>query len=210
MHDLKNLIAQQSLMLRNAARHKGNPAFIEDALATIDNSVVRMNKLLQQLQSGETTGMRQRVRAAAAVADAVERCQGREPVPEFGDAAAEQQVWIDRERFTAVLVHLIRNAQEATGRDGTVRIGVAAAGAGVEITIEDTGCGMDPEFIRNRLFRPFDTTKGSKGMGIGVYQARTLIMDAGGSLRVESEPGVGSRFAIWLPLHDAAAVTPAT
>ncbi|MBM4221932.1 MAG: PEP-CTERM system histidine kinase PrsK, partial [Gammaproteobacteria bacterium] len=106
-------------------------------------------------------------------------------------------------------VHLIRNAQEATARDGSVSIGVAPAGAGVEITIEDNGCGMDPEFIRNRLFRPFDTTKGSKGMGIGVYQARTLIMDAGGSLRVESEPGAGSRFAIWLPLHDAGGVTPA-
>jgi putative PEP-CTERM system histidine kinase len=118
MHDLKNLIAQQSLMLRNAAKHKGNPEFIEDAMATIDNSVLRMNKLLQQLQSGETTGTRQRVRAAAAVADAIERCQGREPVPQFGDAASDLLVWIDRERFTAVLVHLIRNAQEATARDG--------------------------------------------------------------------------------------------
>lgn len=201
MHDLKNLIAQQSLMLRNAAKHKGNPAFIEDAMATIDNSVLRMNKLLQQLQSGETTGTRQRVRAAAAVADAIERCQGREPVPQFGDAASDLLVWIDRERFTAVLVHLIRNAQEATARDGSVRVAVAVAGAGVEISIDDDGCGMDPEFIRTRLFRPFDTTKGSKGMGIGVYQARTLVTDAGGSLRVDSEPGVGTRFTIWLPLH---------
>ena len=70
------------------------------------------------------------------------------------------------------------------------------------ITIEDDGCGMEPEFIRTRLFRPFDTTKGSKGMGIGVYQARTLVMDAGGSLRVDSEPGVRTRFTIWLPLYE--------
>lgn len=209
MHDLKNLIAQQSLMLRNAAKHKGNPAFIEDAMATIDNSVVRMNKLLQQLQSGETTGTRQRVRVSAAVADAVERCQGREPVPQFADTAPALQVWIDRERFTAVLVHLIRNAQEATERDGSVGVAVAAAGSGVEITIEDNGCGMDSEFIRTRLFRPFDTTKGSKGMGIGVYQARTLIMDAGGSLQVDSGPGEGTRVAVWLPLHDAGTVTSA-
>ncbi|MEZ5561421.1 MAG: PEP-CTERM system histidine kinase PrsK [Gammaproteobacteria bacterium] len=209
MHDLKNLIAQQSLMLRNAAKHKGNPAFIEDAMATIDNSVVRMSKLLQQLQSGEATGVRQRVRAAAAVADAVERCQGREPVPQFADAGLDLQVWIDRERFTAVLVHLIRNAQEATARDGSVSVAVAAAGTGVEITIEDDGCGMDPEFIRTRLFRPFDTTKGSKGMGIGVYQARTLVMDAGGSLRVDSEPDGGTRFTVWLPLHEPGTVTPA-
>ena len=114
MHDLKNLIAQQSLMVQNAARHKGNPAFFEDAMATIDNSVARMNKLLQQLQSGETAGPRQRVRVAAAVADAVERCRSREPVPELVDESDDLHVWIDRERFTTVLAHLIRNAQEAT------------------------------------------------------------------------------------------------
>ena len=68
---------------------------------------------------------------------------------------------------------------------------------------------MEPEFIRTRLFRPFDTTKGSKGMGIGAYQARTLIMDAGGSLRVESEPGVRTRFTICLPLYAAGTVTSA-
>ncbi len=209
MHDLKNLIAQQSLMLRNAAKHKGNPAFIDDVMTTIDNSVLRMNKLLQQLQSGETTGPRQRVRAAAAVADAVERCRGREPVPQFGDTESDLQVWIDRERFTAVLVHLIRNAQEATTRDGSVSVAVAAADDGVAITIEDDGCGMEPEFIRTRLFRPFDTTKGSKGMGIGAYQARTLVTDAGGSLRVDSEPGTRTRFIIWLPLFEPGAVTSA-
>ena len=130
MHDLKNLIAQQSLMLRNAAKHKSNPAFIDDAMATIDNSVARMNKLLQQLQSGETTGHRQRVRAAAAAADAVERCQGREPVPQFSDTKSDLQVWIDREWFTAVLVHLIRNAQEASARDGSVIVALAAADDG--------------------------------------------------------------------------------
>ena len=80
---------------------------------------------------------------------------------------------------------------------------------GVMLTIEDDGCGMEPEFIRTRLFRPFDTTKGSKGMGIGAYQARTLVMDAGGSLRVESEPGVRTRFTIWLPRYEPGTVTPA-
>jgi putative PEP-CTERM system histidine kinase len=209
MHDLKNLIAQQSLMLQNAAKHKNNPAFIEDAMATIDNSVMRMNKLLQQLQSGETTGARQRVRAAAAVADAVERCQGREPVPQFSDMASDLQIWVDRERFTAVLAHLIRNAQEATAGDGSVSVAVSASEDGVVITIEDDGCGMEPEFIRTRLFRPFDTTKGSKGMGIGAYQARMLIIDAGGSLRVDSEPNVRTRFTICLPLYQPGAVTSA-
>lgn len=199
MHDLKNLIAQQSLMVQNATRHKGNPAFFEDAMATINNSVARMSKLLQQLQSGETSGPKQRVEVATVVADAVERCQSREPVPEFVNNANGVAVWIDRERLTAVLAHLIRNAQEATDRGGTVAVELAVTDGGVLIEIADDGCGMEPEFVRTRLFRPFDTTKGSKGMGIGAYQARTFVTEAGGSLRVESEPGRGTKFSIRLP-----------
>lgn len=208
MHDLKNLIAQQSLMVQNAARHKGNPAFFEDAMATIDNSVARMNKLLQQLQSGDTAGPRQRVRIGAAVADAVERCRSREPVAELVDETDDLQVWIDRERFTSVLAHLIRNAQEATARDGHVTVRVGQADSGVIIEIADDGCGMEPEFVRDRLFRPFDTTKGSKGMGIGAYQARMFIVESGGSVRVDSEPGRGTRFVIRLPVHDAGSAIP--
>ena len=202
MHDLKNLIAQQSLMVQNAAKHKGNPAFFEDAMATIDNSVARMNKLLQQLQSGEAGGPRQRVRLATAVADAVERCRSREPVPELSDQSDDLHVWIDRERLTAVLAHLIRNAQEATERDGHVTVSVALADGEALIEVVDDGAGMEAVFVRDRLFRPFDTTKGSKGMGIGAYQARTFVVEAGGSLRVESEPEQGTRFSIRLPLYD--------
>lgn len=209
MHDLKNLIAQQSLMVQNAARHKGNPEFFEDAMATINNSVARMNKLLQQLQSGETSGPRQRVAVASAVADAVDRCRSREPVPQFVNNAGDVHVWIERERLTAVLAHLIRNAQEATDRDGQVSVQVDTGDSGVLIEIVDDGCGMELEFVRTRLFRPFDTTKGSKGMGIGAYQARTFVAEAGGTLRVESEPGQGSRFAIRLPVHEAGAGEPA-
>ena len=208
MHDLKNLIAQQSLMVQNAAKHKGNPEFFEDVVATIDNSVARMSKLLQQLQSGETTGPRQRVRVAAAAADAVDRCKSREPVPVLVDDSADLHVWIDRERLTAVLAHLIRNAQEATTRDGKITVRIGPADPGAQIEIEDDGCGMELEFVRTRLFRPFDTTKGSKGMGIGAYQARSFVVDAGGSLRVESEPGKGTRFVIRLPVHDPGTAMP--
>jgi len=208
MHDLKNLIAQQSLMVQNAARHKGNPAFFDDVMATIDNSVARMNKLLQQLQSGETSGPRQRVRVAAVVADAIDRCRAREPVPEIVDESDDQHVWIDRERFTSVLAHLIRNAQEATERDGRVTVRVAEGDGGALIEIADDGCGMDPDFVRDRLFRPFDTTKGSKGMGIGAYQARMFVVESGGSLRVESDPGEGTRFFIRLPVQDPGSAMP--
>jgi putative PEP-CTERM system histidine kinase len=202
MHDLKNLIAQQSLVVKNATRHKGNPAFFEDAIATIENSVARMSNLLQQLQSGEASGRRSRVRLASALQEAVERCKGRGADPQLAEIDERLHAQIDRDRFAMVAAHLIRNAQEATGSDGSVVIRAVREGGYGVITIEDDGCGMDPEFIRTRLFRPFDSTKGSKGMGIGAYQARTFVMDSGGTLDVVSELGRGTCITIRLPLAE--------
>lgn len=200
MHDLKNLIAQQSLMVKNAARHKDNPDFFRDAMATIENSVARMNKLLRQLQSGDTTGPTERVQLSDALLEAIENAENHKPEPVFKNGGEGLAASIDRERFTAVVGHLIRNAQEATSAQGHVTIQLARDKDAAVIRIEDDGCGMPGEFIRNRLFRPFDSTKGSKGMGIGAYQARTFVVDSGGSLEVESEPDRGTVVVIHLPI----------
>ena len=199
MHDLKNLIAQQSLLVENAAKHKDKPEFIEDSMGTIENSVARMNKLLRQLQSGDTSRPAERVQLGEALLDAIERAE-RRPDPEFVNEGGSLSVSIDRERFTAIVTHLIRNAQEATADDGNVTVRLQKQGAEAVIRIEDDGCGMPAEFIRNRLFRPFDSTKGSQGMGIGAYQARTFVTEAGGSLEVESEPDRGTVVMISLPV----------
>ena len=200
MHDLKNLIAQQSLMVKNAAKHKDNPAFFEDAMATIENSVARMNKLLRQLQSGDTSGPTERVTLSDALLEAIATTDSRQPEPQFESEAKGLAASLDRERFIAVIAHLIRNAQEATAVHGSVTIQLGEDKGVAIIRIEDDGCGMPAEFIRSRLFRPFDSTKGSKGMGIGAYQARTFVVDAGGSLEVESEPERGTVVVIHLPL----------
>ncbi len=68
------------------------------------------------------------------------------------------------------------------------------------IRISDTGRGMSAEFIRDRLFRPFDSTKGTQGMGIGAYQIRETIRSAGGSVRVDSSPESGTSFFLMLPI----------
>lgn len=78
------------------------------------------------------------------------------------------------------------------------------AGESAVIEIEDDGAGMDADFIRNRLFQPFFTTKASKGMGIGAYQAREYVRSLGGTLDVDSTPGRGSVFAIRLPRVESA------
>jgi signal transduction histidine kinase len=73
------------------------------------------------------------------------------------------------------------------------------------LEVVDTGAGMDAEFIRNRLFRPFDTTKGDRGMGIGAYEVREFVRKCQGDVQVISTPGEGTRFVISLPLAPAAA-----
>ena len=83
----------------------------------------------------------------------------------------------------------------------TVRVQRSGAAAAIEVV--DTGCGMDAEFIRSRLFRPFDSTKGESGFGIGAYQAREFVRKCGGSVEVDSAPGLGTRFIIHLPLAPA-------
>jgi len=200
MHDLKNLIAQQSLMVQNAARHKNNPAFFEDAMATIENSVARMNKLMQQLQHGDAVGPSRTVNLAKCIEDAQRKCAGREPVPEFEAPGELIEAHVDAERLTSILAHLIRNAQEATDNDARVTLELLSNDGRARICIRDEGCGMEEEFIRTRLFRPFDTTKGSQGMGIGAYQARSYVISAGGSMTVDSVPGEGTEICIELPL----------
>ncbi len=199
MHDLNNLIAQQSLVVKNAARHKDNPAFIEDAIATVDNSVQRMSRLLEQLKRGGQPGAASRVALDGLLSDVVASCAQREPTPGLDIVDGGLAVRVGRERLAMVLGHVVRNAQDATGAGGRVDVTVRREGDMVLTEITDTGCGMDQEFIRDRLFKPFDSTKGSRGMGIGAYQTREFIRSAGGDVQVMSKPGEGTTFSIRLP-----------
>jgi signal transduction histidine kinase len=107
---------------------------------------------------------------------------------------------VDQEQFIMVLTHLIRNAQDATPSEGNISVDVRQEDGKVEIDITDTGGGMAPEFIRDRLFRPFDSTKGVQGMGIGAYQAREFARKYGGELRVQSAVSQGTTVIVSLPL----------
>ena len=127
------------------------------------------------------------------------------PVPTLDANPVNDTVNFDRALLLKAIVHLVQNAQEATADEGYVRVRLAGDGKQAVIEIEDNGCGMEQEFIRDHLFRPFDTTKGNAGMGIGVFEARQIIIGAGGDIGVTSVPGKGTTFKIRLPLSKAAA-----
>jgi putative PEP-CTERM system histidine kinase len=208
IHDLKNLIAQLSLVAKNAARHKHNPEFIDDAVSTIDNAVSKMNRLMAQLQSADVTGENRHIDLASELREVVSaKAKGR-PAPTLRIEAGEMMVSAEPERFSAVLGHVIQNAQDATPADGRVDVVLRAAGDQVIVEVRDTGCGMDAEFIKTRLFRPFDSTKGLTGMGIGAYECREVISALGGQVAVESAPGRGTVFRILLPRLQQTSMTP--
>ncbi len=97
------------------------------------------------------------------------------------------------------LGHAVRNAQDASESDGEISLELDVADSSVDIIIRDSGRGMDPDFVRERLFRPFDSTKGADGMGIGAYQLRETVRSIRGDLSVVSNPGEGTTITIALP-----------
>lgn len=200
MHDLNNLIAQQSLIVKNAEKHKRNPEFVDDAIATIANSVERMNKVMAQLKRGEADYGTKRVPLEFIASAAIDRCAGAMPKPLLERSNGDAKVVVNPDQFTTILVHLIRNAQQATPESGTVRIQIDQDGSMAVVRIIDDGTGMSPEFVRDRLFRPFDSTKGAEGMGIGAYQAREFARKLGGDLVAQSEVGFGTTVTMTLPL----------
>ncbi len=199
MHDLKNSVAQLQLLVANAQRHRHNPVFFDDAVGTIRNTSERMTRLIEQLQRRETQGTRRAVDLEAAVQAAVARAVARQPTVTVAGDIGGVQVTADPDRLAAVLEHVIRNAQEATPPTGAVSVELQLQGDEAHLTVIDSGAGMDEDFLRHRLFRPFDSTKGAKGMGIGAYQAREYARDLGGDVEVWSAPGQGTRFCIRLP-----------
>ena len=201
IHDLKNLIAQLSLLLANAEKHKDNPEFQADMLGTVENAVARMNKVLAQLRRGSGEAQAQSVALEDILADAVASKQAFKLRPVVELPPASLRVRAERERLTRAIGHLLQNALEATPPNGQVTLRGFEDTAQAVIEITDTGSGMEDEFIRTRLFQPFDSTKGA-GMGIGAYECRETVRALGGRLDVDSAPGRGTRFRISLPLEN--------
>ncbi|MDF2638439.1 MAG: prsK [Novosphingobium lindaniclasticum] len=199
MHDIKNLASQFSLLARNAELHADKPAFRADMLVTLRNSSDKLNALLARLSryGGGTVDRLEHV-AAQDVARAVMtrfHPTGRLVLAE----TREIGVTASAHSLEQVLVHLVQNALDASAPESAVSLSLSRDDLHAVFEVVDTGTGMSPEFVRNRLFKPFVSTK-SGGFGIGAFEARELVKAMKGRLDVESREGVGSRFTVRLPL----------
>ncbi|WP_263771548.1 XrtA/PEP-CTERM system histidine kinase PrsK [Propionivibrio soli] len=202
VHDLKNIVAQLALMLKNAERHRDNAEFQQDMLMTVEHSVDRMRQLMMQLRQGTTPldGPR-----GVELNDVIRRIQtakesqGRRVNIELdGKIVAKGH----EERIERVIGHIVQNALDATERGGDVSVRLERRDKQALVQVSDTGHGMTPEFLRERLFKPFQTTKPA-GMGIGAYESFQYVHELGGKVLVDSEVDVGTQVSLLLPLFEA-------
>ena len=207
VHDLKNLVSQLALVVKNSEKHKHNPAFMDDAISTVDNAVERMNRMLAQLRSGTVINeLSNKVNLRAALMTVVKEKSNMQPKPELKDFESQDllpEIYVkgNEERLISVFGHLVQNAQDATPVTGTVSLTLHQSLNSAVISVCDNGTGMEQSFIDERLFKPFDTTKGLTGMGIGAHESRSFIEELGGSIEVESALGKGTHFTVTLPIY---------
>ena len=202
VHDLKTVIAQLSLLVKNAPKHRNNPAFIDDMINTTEHAVRKMSNLVEHIRkpSEDDDSKLVPINLTELVIELIAHHQHRAPHPHLEGTPPNATIKADADQLRSVLGHLIQNAQDATPPDGEVVLTLKIAKGNVVLFIQDSGSGMTEEFISGQLFKPFESTKGLTGMGIGAYQAREYIQKLGGNIDVTSEPGIGSCFSVRVPL----------
>jgi putative PEP-CTERM system histidine kinase len=202
VHDIKTIIAQLSLLVKNAEKHKSNPAFIEDMIRTTSHTVNKMDHLLHQIRNPNQNNEFKKVNLSKLLLDIYLNHKKSSPCPSL--EAPDNSIWInaDKEELRSAIGHIVQNAIEATPKDGEVSISTKSGNKFIYIFIQDTGCGMSEDYIEHHLFKPFDSTKGLTGMGIGVYQSRECLRKINGTINVTSELGFGTCFTLKLPVVD--------
>jgi len=202
VHDLKNIVTQLSLMMKNAKRLHDNPEFQQDMLTTVESSLDKMRQLMLQLREGEAPSSRQSGVDLVPIArrlEAVASGRGRKLEVQVVDRVATRG---HEERIERVLGHLVQNALDATGPQDRVWLRLERASGQARVEIGDTGHGMTQDFINTRLFKPFNTTKES-GMGIGSYESFQYVRELGGRIDVDSQVDQGTLVTVVMPLFDA-------
>lgn len=203
VHDLKTVFSQLSLLVENAGRHKHDPEFIDDMISTVDHTTQKMRRLLEQLRDPEREITLMKLSLIPLIEEIVDSYQHHSAqVRMICDSDETPMIRADRQQLISAIRHIVQNGVESVDKNGQVNILVKRLDkALIELVIEDNSMGMTPEFINNSLFKPFESTKGVSGMGIGVYQSREYIRSITGDIEVTSKPGVGTRFKISLPVE---------
>jgi signal transduction histidine kinase len=212
IHDIKNMAFRLEMLRANLEEHYGEPEFKRSVQELLAATVEKPDRIVNRWSAHEdavlikvaldVNGLVREVAAAPALRD------GREPrsagkLARLSLALRDVgPVWADPYYLRDALGSLIDNALEAAGPSGKVLVRTFSSGGRgrprVNLEIIDNGPGMAPDFVRDRLFQPFETTK-TGGVGLGVFTARRIVRHHGGTIRVESGPGQGTVIRLSFP-----------
>ncbi len=212
LHDLRNSVSMLSMATQNARVHWDNQDFQKDMLMTITNTIEKMKQLVSKISS--VSSKLSLNLQMLKINELIERVLDSK-FTETSEIKIEKifedipMVTVDSEIIERVIENLLINAIEALPKGGEIRIAtklihqpsnsIHTKKELAEIEIADNGFGMSEDFIQNRLFKPFQTTK-KKGLGIGLYQCREMIRAHGGTIEVKSKVNEGTQFKILLPV----------
>lgn len=199
VHDLKNTASSLNLTLQNLPKHFDNPEFRKDALKTIGKSVNHIQELISRLTlfRDKLELNRTSLDLNQVVRSCVDSLKGA-ALPITVSLSEVKPVSGDADQLQKVVMNLLLNARDALKAQGRIEISTAQQNACAVLAVSDNGCGMTPEFLAGSLFRPFKTTKHG-GIGIGMFQSKTIVEAHEGRMQVESEVGRGTTFRIYLP-----------
>ena len=200
-HDLKNAVSMLSMLAENAKIHIGKPEFQADAIRTLSEVTTKMRTLLAALSSrGRVLDQVQPVNLGSAVDVWIQEIGSQLPprIQVETRLHSTPDVRVEPEQLRTVLHNLLLNSVEAMPDEGKIQVETRQENGQAVLAVTDSGRGMTPEFIRQRLFRPFQTTK-PRGLGIGLYQCRQIVQGFGGTLTAESQEGKGTRMVVRLP-----------
>ncbi len=201
IHDLKNAASTLGLMLENLPTHFDNPAFREDALRGIGSAASRINDLVNRMNAlrHELCLNPAELDLNLLVTEALSALNGTLDTKLVTKFDQVPKILADRQQVQSALTNLLLNARDAVGANGCINVETTLQGEWVAFSVSDNGCGMTEQFIKNSLFRPFRSTK-KRGLGIGMFQSKTIVEAHHGKIHVESELGVGTTFRVMLPL----------
>ena len=202
-HDLKTLLSQLFLLVENGKVHKNNPAFIDDMLNTLEHVSQKMQRLVQQLKEPSNDNSASQFSLLEVLQDILTEYKHNPIKPEIINIQnLNPFILASKNEIQSALKHIIQNATESVSKNGFVKVELSSSTPEmVLVIISDNGKGMSADFIANRLFQPFESTKGVSGMGIGVYQSREYVRSIKGDIQVISETGAGTTFTITLPTN---------
>jgi signal transduction histidine kinase len=205
IHDIRNLGLRLSLLLSNLEEHYGDPDFKRSVEDLLQSTVQKLDGIARSWSSrGDSVLIKVPLELNNLVQEVLRTCRprGRAAAPRVSASfAAVPPVWGDPYYLRDAFQSVVQNALEAAAGSVMVRTGLERRGARrfAVVEVEDDGPGMSADFVRRRLFRPFQTMKPG-GVGLGLYTARRILRHHRGDIEVRSAEGEGTSVRLLLPL----------